>query len=64
MDWSTLYPKFVDGKTVKDDNLPQKLDRDVSIADVGCGFGGLLMALSPIMPEELLIGFYTLSQCF
>ena len=42
MDWSKLYP---DAK-----------DRKIEIADIGCGFGGLLMALAPHFPESLILG--------
>jgi tRNA (guanine-N7-)-methyltransferase len=30
--------------------------RQVTIADVGCGFGGLLVTLSPLFPEKLILG--------
>lgn len=26
-------------------------------ADVGCGFGGLLIRLSPLYPDKLMVGF-------
>ena len=42
MDWSTLFP---DAK-----------ERTVEIADIGCGFGGLLIALAPHFPESLILG--------
>jgi tRNA G46 methylase TrmB len=45
MDWTSLYPEF-----------PPSTDRKVTIADIGCGFGGLLFALSPIFPDTLLLG--------
>ena len=64
MDWSALYPKFVDDNAVKDSDMAKQLDRDVTIADIGCGFGGLLMALSPMLPEELAIGLHFISECF
>ncbi|GAB7366052.1 hypothetical protein MBLNU230_g7621t1 [Neophaeotheca triangularis] len=35
---------------------PQRLSKQVEIADIGCGFGGLLFALAPRMPETLLLG--------
>lgn len=28
----------------------------VEIADIGCGFGGLLVALAPKFPDTLLLG--------
>lgn len=60
MDWSTLYPNFV----VKDDNdagrssRTKKMSKQVEIADIGCGFGGLLVALAPKFPESLILGMY------
>ncbi len=49
MDWSVHYPKyFAQGAS--------KGDKQVEWADVGCGFGGLLMALAPQFPETLMLG--------
>lgn len=42
MDWSSFYPNAK--------------NRQVEIADVGCGFGGLLVALAPHFPESLILG--------
>ncbi|CAE6411219.1 unnamed protein product [Rhizoctonia solani] len=42
MDWSPHYPNH--------------LDRRVEFADIGCGFGGLLIALAPMYPETLMLG--------
>lgn len=44
------------GQVVKAVVKPKKLTKDVEVADIGCGFGGLLMALSPSMPETLCLG--------
>jgi tRNA (guanine-N7-)-methyltransferase len=41
-DWSGHYPAFPSKK--------------VSIADIGCGYGGLSIALSPIFPDSLIMG--------
>lgn len=35
---------------------PKPLSKEVSVADIGCGFGGLLIALAPTMPEALILG--------
>ncbi|GJE85661.1 tRNA (guanine-N(7)-)-methyltransferase [Phanerochaete sordida] len=44
MDWDAHYPAFAgEGKTPE-------------FADVGCGFGGLLIALAPLFPETLMLG--------
>ncbi|CCG81545.1 tRNA [Taphrina deformans PYCC 5710] len=48
MDWSTLYP---------DAN-----GRRVEIADIGCGFGGLLVALAPHFKDSLILGLEIRSQ--
>lgn len=34
----------------------KRLRKRVTVADVGCGFGGLLVALSTILPDELILG--------
>ena len=47
VDWSAHYPAFAgSGKTPE-------------FADVGCGFGGLLIALAPLYPDTLMLGTYT-----
>ena len=65
MDWSELYPAFVEyfptglKKLTEEPNgssHPPKLSSEVTIADIGCGFGGLLFALSPKFPSTLLLG--------
>ncbi|KAL1920918.1 uncharacterized protein VTP21DRAFT_11553 [Calcarisporiella thermophila] len=42
MDWSKHYPA-----------LP---DKKVEFADIGCGYGGLLVSLAPLFPETLMLG--------
>lgn len=50
MDWDSHYPAFSGtGKTPE-------------FADVGCGFGGLLIALAPMFPDKVMLGeFYATS---
>ncbi|KAI1106595.1 putative methyltransferase [Jackrogersella minutella] len=74
MDWSTFFPTFVvdaqpdpvpqtaedTGSTPK--TPPKKLTKDVEVVDIGCGFGGLLVALSPVMPDTLIVGMEIRSQ--
>ncbi|KAK3381412.1 putative methyltransferase-domain-containing protein [Podospora didyma] len=36
--------------------LIKRLTQDVEVADIGCGFGGLLIALAPAMPQTLVLG--------
>ena len=47
MKWDKLYPKEV---FLRNENAR------VEIADVGCGFGGLLVALAQVYPDTLLLG--------
>ena len=62
MDWTTYYPAFATVAQHKAEtaNLSQpdapKLIKGITIADIGCGFGGLLVALAPLIPEELMLG--------
>ncbi|CCH45807.1 hypothetical protein BN7_5393 [Wickerhamomyces ciferrii] len=49
MNWSKFYPKFVDETT-------GKLSKQVTIADIGCGYGGLMIDLSPAFPNNLILG--------
>ena len=42
MDWSDLYP--------------ERGDREVEFADIGCGYGGLLVQLGPMFPQSLILG--------
>lgn len=43
MDWSPHYPNM-------------SKDKKVEFADIGCGFGGLLIALAPMFPDTLILG--------
>lgn len=45
MDWTTLYP------TPTADALQR-----VEFLDIGCGYGGLLVSLSPMFPDKLMLG--------
>ena len=49
MDWKRLYPHYHDEAT-------DKMTKQVTIADIGCGFGGLLIDLSPAFPDNLILG--------
>lgn len=55
MDWSPHYPAYV-AETDQDAPGPKALTQNVEVVDIGCGFGGLLMALAPAMPDKLLLG--------
>lgn len=59
MDWSSHFPAFVDADPSKTNlNGARKLVKDVEIVDIGCGFGGLLIGLAPLLPETLMVGAY------
>ncbi|KAI4139862.1 MAG: hypothetical protein LQ340_007959, partial [Diploschistes diacapsis] len=54
MDWSKHYRDGKDFMAHKDHRLPHR--SQVTVADMGCGYGGLLVALGPRLPDELLLG--------
>ena len=65
MDWTIHYPAFANDAPATTSTSDEKGDIDphtstmrksVEIADIGCGFGGLLFALAPKMPETLILG--------
>ncbi|XP_059057142.1 tRNA (guanine-N(7)-)-methyltransferase [Achroia grisella] len=46
-DWSSLYPSLkTHGSTVN----------EIEFLDVGCGYGGLLVTLSPMFPKNFILG--------
>ncbi|KAI7866182.1 guanine-N-7 methyltransferase [Spinellus fusiger] len=49
MDWTKHYPQFY---PVKEGEVQKR----VEFADIGCGYGGLLMALSTLYPDNLSVG--------
>jgi len=71
MDWTTLYPAYALGNQQKEEDVApnennpvreeavessKATSQPVEIADIGCGFGGLLFALAPQLPDTLLLG--------
>jgi tRNA (guanine-N7-)-methyltransferase len=70
MDWSSFYPAFVTTPEEVQANPQSGIDiefgrvrqlkKDVEVADIGCGFGGLLVALAPVLPDTLLLGMVSL----
>ncbi|GMM36061.1 tRNA (guanine46-N7)-methyltransferase [Saccharomycopsis crataegensis] len=50
MDWTRFFPQY----TSSDDK--KQLVKPVTIADVGCGYGGLLVQLAPLFPDNLIMG--------
>lgn len=59
MDWASHYPAFADPDS-NNTNLggTRRLLKDVEVADIGCGFGGLLVAMAPLMPDTLMVGTF------
>jgi tRNA G46 methylase TrmB len=71
MDWASLYPAYVtkdqgqqtanapDEARLADEEeqrKPKAMSKQVEVADIGCGFGGLLFALAPQYPDTLILG--------
>ncbi|CAK7264619.1 tRNA (guanine-N(7)-)-methyltransferase (tRNA(m7G46)-methyltransferase) [Sporothrix epigloea] len=69
MDWPALYPDFFppndeDDLTNATPDAAQatratgatRACKRVEVADIGCGFGGLLIGLAPAMPQTLILG--------
>ena len=50
VDWAEHFPGHLGSA-----NIPE-------FADVGCGFGGLLVALAPLFPESLMLGKWSLGR--
>ncbi|KAF8064582.1 tRNA (guanine-N(7)-)-methyltransferase [Scenedesmus sp. PABB004] len=63
VDWSHHFPDrcsapgeaSASGRGADDGGAAQP-DQVVRFADVGCGFGGLLIKLSPLYPDKLMLG--------
>jgi tRNA (guanine-N7-)-methyltransferase len=60
MEWGSLYPAFVVPESDSTGH-PSCISQDVTVADIGCGFGGLLVSLSPMLSNELILGALTLT---
>lgn len=64
MDWATHYPAFTSRQgenreataITNHHTAKATMTKEVEIADIGCGFGGLLVALSPLFPDTLMLG--------
>ncbi|PIA19645.1 tRNA guanine-N7 methyltransferase [Coemansia reversa NRRL 1564] len=50
-DWSKHYPAYFRAPSSDKDQLAK-----VEFADIGCGYGGLLVALAPLYPNTLMVG--------
>ena len=58
MDWSQYYPHYFKPKNNDVNNGTEVVvsSSKVEFADIGCGYGGLLVDLSPIFPDTLMLG--------
>ncbi|KAK9478010.1 putative methyltransferase-domain-containing protein [Lipomyces japonicus] len=54
MNWSRLYPALIKPKS--EIAAGEEVSRKVEIADIGCGFGGLLVSLAAEFSETLILG--------
>ncbi|XP_076054977.1 tRNA (guanine-N(7)-)-methyltransferase isoform X2 [Oratosquilla oratoria] len=48
MDWSPYFPDYFPSKN--------GVEKKVEFADIGCGYGGLLVELAPMFPDTLMLG--------
>ncbi|XP_015766611.1 PREDICTED: tRNA (guanine-N(7)-)-methyltransferase-like [Acropora digitifera] len=55
MDWRTVFPAFYPEKIEANGNSDRTVPK-VEFADIGCGYGGLLVDLSPMFPNTLMVG--------
>ncbi|XP_031572366.1 tRNA (guanine-N(7)-)-methyltransferase-like [Actinia tenebrosa] len=61
MDWTSHYPAFYDKSSTEAENGQKLITNNndkprVEFADIGCGYGGLLVQLSPLFPKTLMLG--------
>ncbi|GAA6002756.1 tRNA (guanine46-N7)-methyltransferase [Rhodotorula paludigena] len=56
MDWNTHFPTFFAPPPQEGEGSPSLKGKKVEFADVGCGFGGLSIALAPLFPDTLMLG--------
>ena len=57
-DWSSHFPAFFSDTSAELEPDAKKSKRAcvVEFVDVGCGYGGLLIKLSPLFPDTLMLG--------
>lgn len=54
MNWNDLYPTLAE--TNDKESEIKEMTKQVEFADIGCGYGGLLITLSPMFPDNLIVG--------
>jgi tRNA (guanine-N7-)-methyltransferase len=55
-DLSQHYPRYYQAEKKGERSDGEVEAPLIRFADVGCGFGGLLVGLSPVFPDKLMIG--------
>ncbi|KAG0228036.1 tRNA (guanine-N(7)-)-methyltransferase (tRNA(m7G46)-methyltransferase) [Actinomortierella wolfii] len=59
MDWSQYFPKHFAPKNAEagsEGAVTKDSGKKVEFADIGCGYGGLLIALATVFPDNLMLG--------
>lgn len=56
VDWSTLYPFYFNRKDGESNEESKQEEKQVDFIDIGCGYGGLLLKLSELYPDNLSLG--------
>ncbi|KAK2821732.1 hypothetical protein Q7C36_021075 [Tachysurus vachellii] len=60
MDWSQLYPEYFSSD--REQMESEGRITQVEFADIGCGYGGLLVELSPLFPDRLILEYCMSAQ--
>lgn len=60
MDWSKNFPLHFAPKNgeVAEGAVAKDSGKKIEFADIGCGYGGLLVALSTVFPDTLMLGAF------
>jgi len=56
MDWSSHFPAHFPPPSSPSNVVLPGGKKAVEVADIGCGFGGLIVSLAPKLPETLMLG--------
>lgn len=56
MDWAPFFPGYAAAPGDASAHAGLRDGKLVEVADVGCGFGGLLVGLAPVLPDMLCLG--------
>lgn len=56
MVWANHFPKFFPATVGGAVTEGYTYSKKVEVADIGCGFGGLIVSLSPKLPDTLMLG--------